>query len=269
MRILLTQIVILVLGYSVSFSQTYRAEYLLTYIRDSSDVKTKRIEKSFLFIENNEKVTYCTEGYLKSDSLKQLVNQGKISAYDIIGNTKNIHQTRYYQLFERRMPNNNFTAHERVSLSYYNYEILPKLEWTVSHDEKQILNYQCTKATTYYAGRNYIAWFTTDIPISAGPYVFCGLPGFIVEIYDETNSYKFELKQFQNYKGYTPPKPAFRDNSIETSHKKVFDIREDLRKNPLDFESRMYDMESFKGKISQDRVKYLLSDNNPLELWVD
>lgn len=269
MRILLTQLILLVLGNTMTFSQTYRAEYLMTYIRDSSEAEKRRIEKSFLFIENNEKVTYCTEGYLKSDSLKQLVNLGKISAYDIIGNTRNIHQTKYYQLLERRIPNPYFSVHERVSLSYFNYKVFPNLEWRVSIEKKQILNYTCTKAATSYAGRKYIAWFTPDIPISTGPYVFCGLPGLIVEIYDETNSYKFELKEFQNFKGYIPPKPAFSDNSIETSHRKVFEIREDLRKNPLDFESRMYDMESFKGKIPPDRVKYLLSDNNPLELRVD
>ena len=42
-------------------------------------------------------------------------------------------------------------------------------------------------------GRNWIAWYTTDIPIQDGPYKFNGLPGLILKINDETGSHSFQF----------------------------------------------------------------------------
>lgn len=38
------------------------------------------------------------------------------------------------------------------------------------------------KATCDFAGRKWIAWFTTEIPIQDGPYKFYGLPCAYCEI---------------------------------------------------------------------------------------
>ncbi len=42
-----------------------------------------------------------------------------------------------------------------------------------------------------YKGREWEAWFTQDIPVQEGPYIFNGLPGLIVEMKDTGNSYEF------------------------------------------------------------------------------
>lgn len=42
-----------------------------------------------------------------------------------------------------------------------------------------------------YAGRNWTAWYTEDIPIQFGSYKFNGLPGLILEIYDDKEHYHF------------------------------------------------------------------------------
>ena len=43
---------------------------------------------------------------------------------------------------------------------------------------------QCQKALGEFRGRKYIAWFTSDIPLSDGPWKFCGLPGLILAVQD-------------------------------------------------------------------------------------
>ena len=57
------------------------------------------------------------------------------------------------------------------------------------------------KATTSYGGRDWIAWFTAEIPFQDGPYKFYGLPGLIVKMEDTTGSHIMTLvgnKKIQN-----------------------------------------------------------------------
>ena len=56
-----------------------------------------------------------------------------------------------------------------------------------------ILGLRCNMAQTYYAGRNYVVWFTPDIPINDGPYKFCGLPGLVLDVQDKQNQHHFSL----------------------------------------------------------------------------
>lgn len=57
--------------------------------------------------------------------------------------------------------------------------------WELHAETKEISGFTCQKATIKFRGRNYTAWFTTDIPVQFGPWKFQGLPGLILEVYDE------------------------------------------------------------------------------------
>ncbi len=67
----------------------------------------------------------------------------------------------------------------------------PELNWRIHNNRKVIANYPCQNATVRFRGRNYEAWFTTEIPISVGPYKFGGLPGLILKIQDSNQNYAF------------------------------------------------------------------------------
>lgn len=74
----------------------------------------------------------------------------------------------------------------------YQYtEAVPKLGWKISSERKSILGYDCQRATCTFRGRDYEAWFTTEIPLSYGPWKFQGLPGLILEVADSKNEYHF------------------------------------------------------------------------------
>jgi len=69
-----------------------------------------------------------------------------------------------------------------------------KMEWTlVNHADTVILGYRCKKALTHFRGRNYIAWYSMEIPVSDGPYKFRGLPGLILLVHDTQNLHRFEI----------------------------------------------------------------------------
>jgi GLPGLI family protein len=57
-------------------------------------------------------------------------------------------------------------------------------DWEIHLNKKTIHGYTCQKATTTFRGRTWEAWFTTDIPVSDGPWKFCGLMGLILEVFD-------------------------------------------------------------------------------------
>ncbi len=71
-------------------------------------------------------------------------------------------------------------------------EDYPMQQWTLSSETKPILSYKCQKATCRWRGRDYEAWFTTEIPVRSGPWKFGGLPGLIIKIQDSLKEYTFE-----------------------------------------------------------------------------
>ena len=72
----------------------------------------------------------------------------------------------------------------------YTKEVAPKINWKVENETKKIGKFNCKKATTSFRGRNYTAWFTTEIAVPFGPWKLNGLPGLIIEAYD-TNKYVY------------------------------------------------------------------------------
>ena len=66
-----------------------------------------------------------------------------------------------------------------------------KPRWTLTQDTLTLLGYRCTRATTQFKGRQWSAWYTTDIPVSEGPWKLCGLPGLILKAEDDEGHYRF------------------------------------------------------------------------------
>lgn len=65
-------------------------------------------------------------------------------------------------------------------------------KWTVGTETQLILGHKCQKATCNWRGRNFVAWFASDIPVRLGPWKFNGLPGLILKVYDTEKLYVYE-----------------------------------------------------------------------------
>lgn len=90
------------------------------------------------------------------------------------------------------------TVQDAMEQNYYLYEdTLNNQTWQLEEDTQTILGYHCQKTVCEWRGRSYTAWFTEDIPLSDGPYKFCGLPGLIVQIYDKDHEYEWCLEGVQ------------------------------------------------------------------------
>jgi len=62
------------------------------------------------------------------------------------------------------------------------HDTIPFLCWDITNNKKSILGYPATKAVLEFCNRSIEAWFTTDIPVQAGPLFYGGLPGLILEL---------------------------------------------------------------------------------------
>lgn len=58
----------------------------------------------------------------------------------------------------------------------YSDELKPQ-QWEIHNDTMTVLGYLSQKASCNFRGREFVAWFTTEIPISEGPWKFYGYPG--------------------------------------------------------------------------------------------
>ncbi len=107
----------------------------------------------------------------------------------------------------RNLLTGNMEIKNRVDETIFCYEEnKPVLKWAILSGRKVIANYPCQNATVEFRGRKYEAWFTTEIPISVGPYKFGGLPGLILEIQDSNQNYTFRCIGLKKLKPLQPIK---------------------------------------------------------------
>lgn len=89
--------------------------------------------------------------------------------------------------------NENTQYFQLVGMSVLAYKEPVMANWTLIDETKVINTMNCKKASVTYKGRNWTAWYSTEIPLPYGPYKFSGLPGLIIKMSDEKNEYDFEL----------------------------------------------------------------------------
>lgn len=120
---------------------------------------------------------------------------------------------------------------ELDSENLYYSEKTPLMIWTISNNVDTICGYECIEAVTRWRGREYIAWFTPDIPIKSGPWKFGGLPGLIMKIADNKNIYSFEAVAVEtgDFPIYAP-----RGNNYKLQERdKVWKLQKALNENYL------------------------------------
>ncbi len=99
---------------------------------------------------------------------------------------------RYGSFIYKNYPEGKVTETAYFEMEDWRYdEDWEKPVWDISDESKDIIGYQCFKATTDFRGRRWTAWFAPEIPIQDGPWKLCGLPGLILEAEDNHSEYHF------------------------------------------------------------------------------
>jgi len=114
-------------------------------------------------------------------------------------------------------------------------EKFPKMDWAIEEDTKVIGGYNCQKAITTFKGRNYEAWFTTDIPMAFGPWKLNGLPGLILAAKDDKGEVIFEYAGFDKLDDTKVVLIQPSSKAIESTEEEIVKMEKAFEANPAAF----------------------------------
>lgn len=174
---------IILLAVSVT-AQTHRFVYDVVYRPDSASTETRKA--NYYLDINPDETFYYERPFFVSDSIE------KASGLRTFSGKAN-------DLMSKKIKTREYTLYSIQSFDIYQLKDEPKISWKIEKETKKTSSLQLQKATAKFGGRNWIAWFSKDIPFQEGPYKFYGLPGLIVEIYDDNENYHFSLNKSKNF----------------------------------------------------------------------
>ncbi|MCX8523311.1 GLPGLI family protein [Chryseobacterium formosus] len=175
------------------FSQTNRFFYDYKFVSDSTDKANVKNAVMLLDIDQKGSVFMDNQKYIADSTQNaELAKQMKLNSGSFTINRSEKPGQISYKV-TKQYPEFKTYLFTRVASDSYKVEENKKPEWKILPDKQKIGEYSAQKATTTYLGRQWTAWFTTEIPFQDGPYKFYGLPGLIVKIEDKTGTHSMTL----------------------------------------------------------------------------
>ena len=244
---------------TICFSQKFSFIYETKYILNHQKPEDLNSDNMILDLENNTSIFRESQDK-KTDSIT--LNNGN-------GMFRMGVENQFY--VKKDLKQNKI---EKIITFLGNDYLLPieeKLNWKILADQKTIGKYKTQKAETTYGGRNWVAWFTTELPFSDGPYIFNGLPGLIVSIQDDHNDYSFNLIQVKKEQTLFDA----RTKTIKIDWVKYDILAKSYYNDPYDLNSKLgkkvtkIDRNGNKmdlSVVSKEIQNEILENNNPLEL---
>ena len=122
----------------------------------------------------------------KTESFLELRNQGgKYIEKSAAGESARMYKDRKSQTIIS-------IDYEGIMYAFKLTEKIPPQQWEIMNDTLTVMGYLCQKAVATFRGRNYIVWFTSEIPVNDGPWKLYGLPGLILKAATEDSIFMFD-----------------------------------------------------------------------------
>ena len=247
----------------------YKATYDLTWQIDSTNSESIQNETMVLFI--GDKISrFSSEGQYIADSIKEAYKDRERTqqSFNEMRSKMPMSALNFYVFKRQNSAQVSFT--EKIVKDNYRYiQDIDDLNWEILPETKEVAGFVAQKAKASFSGRDYTAWFTTEIPISEGPYKFRGLPGLILKISDNNDYYNFKLNGFKELNDeisieFEP------EDYLEVSREKFLEIKQEYAENPfIKMENSGITMgfqPGQKEKLLREHREELKKENNPIEL---
>jgi len=242
----------------------YIALYSKQWQQDTADIQSIREEPMILLI-GSEYSKFCSfNSHFTFDSI--LMGHSREERRRLLGSPTTPRTFNFYKIFKNHRLL-QMTIFDRVAADLYRYsQPLQIFQWQILPDTMQVFGYAVQKATTSFAGRDWVAWFAPEIPISDGPYKFNGLPGLIVLLHDTRNHYRFALTSFteNQIERFIHKTVSDQTHAFNTTRERMIAMRWRFIQDASSF---MINVTPMGGAAQREEVlQRLRRRNNPLEL---
>lgn len=182
----LTLLFLLLIIFQVSFSQD--TVICKVYYTFNCKSKPNQIENMILSIGRTSSVFESLDRKRFNETLKKSFSQ---KSFDTLFKINQFGMHSKY--FVKRKEQKILIADIINKTTYLITDILPKIDWNLSNEHKNIQGFDCKKANITFRGRDYEIWFTNDLAIHGGPWKFADAPGLILEVNDIKNEFSFKF----------------------------------------------------------------------------
>lgn len=215
-----------------AFSQTQRFYYEYNFQTDSTDVETKMSELMVLDVDKKGS-KYYSEYVFQNDSIMDAQFKKNMAAHSDDSAPLSARQGVVAYKILKSYPSFKINQIITLDMTLYNVNQQIKWDWKILPDQEIIGEWNVQKAETDFAGRKWIAWFSTEIPLQDGPYKFYGLPGLIIKIEDQAGFHKMQLKGIRNNVVERDILSFKFEKPIDLSYKKYQTAYKNYRKDPM------------------------------------
>lgn len=262
-----------VIGFPMAYGQKSQKAffYKASFVSDSTAKDKIGTDLMVLWNGNQYSVFESYYGYqrdsVKEEASSKSENPNQANLGMLLGQVNTMQKPSFKYLIHKSFEKSEITVYDNLFFDNYKYiEPISMFKWKIGTETKIILGFNCQKATVSFSGRNFTAWFTEEIPISDGPYVFHGLPGLILQITDDQGYFNFELAGIEN--AMVEMKNRVLKNPISLQKKAYFSLKKemyhDIRKALVGRPSGSVGDEALRDlQIRYNRI------NNPIELKVE
>ena len=212
-----------------------QVKYELKFMPDTLERDKFKTQTMVLRMNTKGISVYQEYGKFRSDSVTAArTRNGKIKLSDTNEAIKYQTKARDNITIAKSWPEKHkILVRELIGLdgTFYYTEDKTDFGWEVDFTQtKEIGGYTCHSAKGSYAGRDYQAWFTPEIPISDGPWLFCGLPGLILEVSSLDKEFLYTCMSIQAVTG--PVSLRSLDTAFKTTRERFLKAKERYKVNP-------------------------------------
>lgn len=267
------QILLFVLISNVIFCQNKVFLYEYKSIPDSTNKQNIKTEMMVLNINKDKSEFYSLEKF-QMDSINLAESQKAVGIAPPPPPQKKMNSNRVI----KHINSKNIEFITQVLRDKYDVSQEIDLKWQLKNEFETILGYKVQKATTDFAGRKWVAWFTKEIPIQDGPYKFSNLPGLILKIEDSEKYHIFELKAIRKgQENFTYPKLKNGNQDVKISYPQYVKIYQNYRQNPAgnlavdipdykDESGKLVSQAKLRKEVEKMSEEEIAKDNNILEI---
>ena len=275
--------IVLIAAFAIANAQetANRFFYELTYAPNKDSLEKKNKEMTILDITKDKSI-YRDYLAVSQDSILKLEVEAMQKAGTFKDLSKSVKQPKFSHIITKTYPSMDVSYADYILQDKVSYKDDKPFDWKISGDKAKIGEYNTQKATTSFGGRNWIAWFTTDVPFQDGPYKFKGLPGLIVKVEDDAKNYSWELKgnkKIVDYNAESYSEKLMKQfgqgrNNLEVNREKFEQMYAAYKKDPfgsirsqlsqIPADAKMPDGTSMSQMMrdAEDRIKKHLSENS-------